>query len=106
MSPNKTVLLYKHQSAQQQRQLHLPSLSINNSSLNNTDNVTQSIANTNNTKNKDKMYTEEQLERMKLCGTLFDRKSSIKKEIVNEFFRREPCLYSKIIKFKFLLLFL
>jgi hypothetical protein len=98
MSSNKKVLLYKHQTTatpQQQKQLNLPSLSLTNSSLSNSNNVTQSIANTINSLNKDKIYSEEQLERMKLCGTLFDRKSSIKKEIINEFFRREPCLYSK-----------
>lgn len=33
-------------------------------------------------------------ERQKMCGTLFERKPIINQEIFDEFFRREPCLYS------------
>ena len=44
-------------------------------------------------------YTEHELERMRQCGNLFDRRSVIKQDILEEFFRKEPCLYSIIFVF-------
>lgn len=42
------------------------------------------------------MTTNDHLgERAKMCGTLFERKPVINQEIFDEFFRREPCLYSQ-----------
>ena len=40
-------------------------------------------------------YTEHEIERMRQCGNLFDRKNVANQEILEEFFRKEPCLYSK-----------
>jgi hypothetical protein len=34
-------------------------------------------------------------ERVRQCGNLFDRRSTIAQEIVDEFFRRQPCLYDQ-----------
>lgn len=40
-------------------------------------------------------YTPDEIERMKLCGILFDRRSSFKKDLIDEFFRKEPCTYDQ-----------
>lgn len=32
-------------------------------------------------------------ERARLCGSLFNRRSSMNQELLDEFFRREPCHY-------------
>ena len=40
-------------------------------------------------------FTEHEIERMRQCGNLFDRKNVANQEILEEFFRKEPCLYSK-----------
>jgi hypothetical protein len=50
-----------------------------------------SVTNNNNNNN----YTESELERMKHCGNLFERRNAVNKLLLNEFFRKEPCLYSK-----------
>jgi hypothetical protein len=34
-------------------------------------------------------------ERIRQCGNLFDRRSTANQELLDEFFRREPCPYSK-----------
>ena len=39
-------------------------------------------------------YTQEEIERMKVCGILFDRRS-VRKEFIEEFFHKEPCLYDQ-----------
>ena len=39
-------------------------------------------------------YTEHEIERMRQCGNLFDRRNVANQEILEEFFRKEPCLYS------------
>lgn len=36
---------------------------------------------------------ETESERIKHCGSLFDRRSTINQELLQEFFRREPCPY-------------
>jgi hypothetical protein len=99
----KIVLLYKHQDTRHQHQLQLPALALKNSNLGtngSTNNVSDPVSVESTLKNE-KNYSEDQIERMKLCGSLFNRKASIKKEIVNEFFRREPCVYSKTFFFIF-----
>jgi hypothetical protein len=40
-------------------------------------------------------YSTDEIERMKLCGILFDRRASVKKDYIDEFFRKEPCLYDE-----------
>ena len=40
-------------------------------------------------------YTEHEIERMRQCGNLFDRRNVVNQEILEEFFRKESCLYSK-----------
>lgn len=42
-------------------------------------------------------YSESEIERMRLCGTLFDRRTNINKKLLDEFFHKEPCLYNSII---------
>jgi hypothetical protein len=42
-------------------------------------------------------FTEHEIERMRQCGNLFDRKNVANQEILEEFFRKEPCLYSKYL---------
>ena len=44
--------------------------------------------------NNNNNYTESELERMKNCGNLFERHNAVNKLLLNEFFRKEPCLYS------------
>ena len=34
---------------------------------------------------------------MKLCGILFERKPNVNQKLINEFFRREPCLYNQVV---------
>jgi hypothetical protein len=36
-------------------------------------------------------------ERVRQCGNLFDRRATINQELLDEFFRREPCPYSKFL---------
>ena len=36
-------------------------------------------------------------ERVRLCGSLFDRRATMNPEMLDEFFRREPCPYGKRI---------
>ena len=64
-------------------------------------NLPKKVLNSNNNKNASNIetfslsYTSEEIERMKLCGILFDRRTSVKKEFIDEFFRKEPCLYDQ-----------
>ena len=62
----------------------------------NTSNDIFSFSQQKHTSSKDpkETYTEHEIERMKLCGILFERKAVISKDLVNEFFRRQPCFYS------------
>jgi hypothetical protein len=59
-----------------------------NTSINDTTNDTNTIK---------LSYCESEIERMRLCGTLFDRRTNINKKLLDEFFHKEPCLYNSII---------
>jgi hypothetical protein len=42
--------------------------------------------------------TDNDVERVKLCGNIFERHSALNQELLEEFFRKEPCDYSKMNK--------
>lgn len=44
-----------------------------------------------------RVYTDHELERIRQCGNLFDRRQVGNQEILQEFFRKEPCLYKQIV---------
>jgi hypothetical protein len=73
--------------------------SLSSSSLSYTSSRSASSVNNNNNQN----YTENEIERIKNCGSLFERNAVSKRLISNEFFRKEPCLYSNsfFVNYKF-----
>jgi hypothetical protein len=42
-------------------------------------------------------YTDEEYKRMQMCGMLFDRSSLTNKNLINEFFTKQPCIYNQTI---------
>ena len=40
-------------------------------------------------------HMETESERIKHCGSLFDRRSTMNQDLLHEFFRREPCPYGE-----------
>ena len=40
-------------------------------------------------------YTDNEIERIKNCGHLFEKRPMLNQGLFREFFNKEPCLYSK-----------
>lgn len=43
-------------------------------------------------------HVETESERIKHCGSLFDRRSTMNQDLLQEFFRREPCPYGESLR--------
>lgn len=71
-------------------------LSSNKSSLSSSS-LSYSSSRSNSSANNNNNFTENEIERMKHCGNLFERRSVVNRHLTNEFFRREPCLYNQLI---------
>ena len=86
--PDYRVLLFKPPQQEQQ------ALTISNVNRNQTASLSKPSISSSSTDSVSKTYTDHELERMRHCGTLFDRRTILNQEIVEEFFKKEPCLYS------------
>ena len=100
--PEYDVLTIKQQKQHQKLHhlLNIPLISTNQANVASSSRLTDTVRSNTENSNSTFGYTHipgSETERVRLCGNLFDRRTTITQEIVDEFFRREPCPYGKII---------
>lgn len=97
--PDSQVLSYLPQSQTNLNHHQLLTPNNDNSSSLSSSSLSYSSSRSNSSNHHHNHYTENELERMKHCGNLFERRSVVNRLLTNEYFRREPCLYSMNVFF-------